>query len=160
MGGKAKTADEAMTLLDRAIQDGSAVRTMERMVAAQGGDARVVADPSLLEVAAVTVPIAAAAAGTVTAVDALAIGLASVAMGAGRARADAKVDPAVGISVDAKPGTKVHAGDVLARVHVRDASAASAVTERIRAAFTIDAGDAAAAARTRPAPLVRGRVEA
>jgi thymidine phosphorylase len=102
------------------------------------------------------VPITASAEGVVVALDALAIGLASVAMGAGRARADAAIDPAVGISLDAKPGTRVRAGDVLARLHVRDASAGNAIAERVRAAFTV----APQTESLRPPPLVRGRVEA
>jgi pyrimidine-nucleoside phosphorylase len=156
MGGKAKDAADARALLERAIARGDAVRTMERMVEAQGGDPRVVADPSRLVVASVTVPVVAASGGTVTAVDALAVGLAAVAMGAGRARADAAVDPAVGISVDVKPGARVAAGDVLARVHVRDEAAGKAIAERIRGAYTIDAQAHVSA----PATLVRGRIEA
>jgi pyrimidine-nucleoside phosphorylase len=128
MGGKAKDAADARALLERAIARGDAVRTMERMVEAQGGDPRVVADPSRLV----------------------------VAMGAGRARADAAVDPAVGISVDVKPGARVAAGDVLARVHVRDEAAGKAIAERIRGAYTIDAQAHVSA----PATLVRGRIEA
>jgi pyrimidine-nucleoside phosphorylase len=155
MGGKAKSADEARTLLDRAIAQGDAVRTMERMIEAQGGDARVAAEPSRLAVAPVTVPITSASEGTVIFVDALAVGLASVAMGAGRARTDASIDPAVGISVDVKPGARVRAGDVLARLHVRDESSASAIAERVCAAFTVEPRIES----LRPPPLVRGRVE-
>ena len=156
MGGKAKTADEARIMLDRAITQGDAVRTMERMVLAQGGDARVVGEPQRLEVAPVTVAITSKSEGTVTAVDALAIGLASVAMGAGRTRADQAIDPMVGISIDVKPGGRVRANDVLARLHVRDEAAGQAIAERVRGAFTVSPeGDA-----RRAPPLVRGRVEA
>ena len=156
MGGRANTADEARIMLDRAIAQGDAVRTMERMVLAQGGDARVVAEPQRLEVAPVTVAITSPSEGTVTAVDALAIGLASVAMGAGRTRADQAIDPMVGISIDVKPGARVRANDVLARLHVRDAAAGQAIAERVRGAFTVSpVGDA-----RRAPPLVRGRVEA
>ena len=49
----------------------------------------------------------AARAASSTRVDALDIGLAAVAMGAGRTRADQAVDPAVGITVLAKPGARV-----------------------------------------------------
>jgi thymidine phosphorylase len=85
-------------------------------------------------------------------VDALAIGLASVAMGAGRTRADQPVDHQVGISVLKKPGAAVQVGDVLARLHVRDAAASSEVAARVAAAFSI--GDRVAA----PPPLVLGAI--
>jgi thymidine phosphorylase len=122
------------------------------MVAAQGGDARVVASPSRLALAAVAVPIAAHAAGFVTGIDALEIGLAGVAMGAGRTRADQKVDPAVGIELAVARGDRVERGGLLATLYVRHAADADAVRARVRAAFTV--GDRAEAV---PA-LVMGRI--
>jgi thymidine phosphorylase len=100
------------------------------------------------------VTVAADAEGYVTAVDALEIGLTAVAMGAGRTRVDQSVDPAVGISVDAKPGTHVRRGDPLVRLHVRSPEDAQRYQSRVRAAFHM--GPAAPV----PLPLVRGRVEA
>jgi pyrimidine-nucleoside phosphorylase len=154
LGGRASTLEEARARLAKAIASGDGARTFERMIAAQGGDARVVAEPGRLEIASVEVAVQAPRGGFVESVDALAIGLAAVAMGAGRARADAKVDPAVGLSIDAKPGTRVNAGDTLARVHVRRASDAPAIAERVLAAFAI--GDI----QRVPPPLVCGRLGA
>ncbi len=155
LGGRAKTLDEGRALLAKAIASGDGARVFERMIAAQGGDARVVSEPSRLEIAKVEVAVRAPRTGVVEAIDALAIGLAAVAMGAGRARADAKVDPAVGISIDAKPGTHVKAGDVLARVHVRNAPDADAIAARVLGAFAI--GEQL---RLPVPPLVCGRLPA
>ena len=141
LGGKAKDTTDATAKLRAAIADGSAVRVMEKMVEAQGGDAKVVADPSRLEMAKEVVDVEAPRAGFVADIDALAIGLTGVAMGAGRTRADQKVDPAVGIEIDAKPGHAVKAGDVVARIFVRTRSAADPLVERVASAFTY--GDAA-----------------
>jgi pyrimidine-nucleoside phosphorylase len=152
LGGKADDVAHGTARLKEAIASGAALRVMERMVEAQHGDPRVVADPALLVCAKETVEVTATRAGVVTGVDALAIGLAGVAMGAGRTRADQAVDPAVGIDVEAKPGDAVTAGQVLARLHVHSASGAAAVRERVAGAFTI--GDAAPAVR----PLVVGRI--
>ncbi|HVH43238.1 MAG TPA: thymidine phosphorylase, partial [Labilithrix sp.] len=93
LGQKAKDVAEGTAKLRAAIANGDAVRVMEKMVAAQGGDASVVADPSKLVVASEVVPVKAPRDGFVTGIDALAIGLTGVAMGAGRTRADQKVDP-------------------------------------------------------------------
>jgi pyrimidine-nucleoside phosphorylase len=111
------------------------------MIRAQGGDPRVVADRSRLEVAPVEVVVEAPRDGTVVRADALAIGLAAVAMGAGRVRADQPVDHAVGIYVDAKPGARVVRGQPLARLRVRKAEDAAAVKERVANAFTLGDGD-------------------
>jgi len=153
VAGQAGTVELARKELGAAIASGRALAVMERMVAAQGGDPRVVADPSLLVVAP-GVAVLAAESGFVASVDALEIGLAAVALGAGRTRADQRVDPAVGISIEAKPGAKVVRGEPLALLHVRDPRDAEAVRARVERAFAI------ANAAPPPRPLVLGRVAA
>jgi len=154
LGGVAKDVGEATTKLRAAIANGDAVRVMEKMVAAQGGDASVVAQPSKLEVAKEILEVKAPKAGFVTALDALAIGLTGVAMGAGRTRSDQKVDPAVGIEIDAKPGDRVESGQTVARVFVRKKEGAEGILQRVAEAFAY--GDAAPAVP----PLVIGRITA
>jgi pyrimidine-nucleoside phosphorylase len=149
----AKRADDekaALKSLQSAIDSGAAVGVMEKMIAAQHGDPKVAGDPSLLDVASERVDVTAGRAGFVTRADALAIGRAAVAMGAGRARAEDVVDPAVGISVFAKPGDHVERGQPLAALHVRKRDAS--IEERVRAAYAIE--DTAPAAR----PLFIGRI--
>jgi pyrimidine-nucleoside phosphorylase len=157
LGGRAARVDEARKQLAAAIASGAAARTFEKMIEAQGGDPRVVAEPSRLAVAPVEVVVPAESAGFVTRIDALAVGLSSVAMGAGRERADAAVDPAVGITLEAKPGARVAIGEPLARIHVRKESDAGPIAARLRTAFTLAADQLGL---VRPAPLVLGRIEA
>jgi len=152
LGGRAADAAAATAQLREAIASGAAARVMERMVEAQGGDPSVVAAPAKLAVAPVVVEVTAPRSGFVTGIDALAIGLAGVAMGAGRTRADQRVDPAVGIEIDRKPGEAVKAGETVARVLVRDRAAGEAVKARVADAFVY--GDAAPP----DAPLVVGRI--
>lgn len=136
LGGKATDTKDATAKLRAAIASGAGVRVMEKMVAAQGGDAKVVADPSLLEVAKEVIDVHAPRDGFVADIDALALGLTGVAMGAGRTRADQKVDPAVGIELDAKPGDPVKKGQPVARVFVRSRHVAPPFVQRVSAAFT------------------------
>jgi pyrimidine-nucleoside phosphorylase len=138
LGAAAQSDATARAMLDDAIASGKAVRLAERMIEAQHGDARFASDPSLLEIAPMAVPIQAPRGGFVLRADALAIGRAAVAMGAGRARAEDMVDPAVGIAVRAKPGTAVQAGDLLATLYVRKRD--ESIEERVRSAYVI--GDA------------------
>ncbi len=152
LGGVAASDAEAREKLRAAITSGRAVEVMERMVAAQGGDARVVARPSLLALADVAVPVLAGEGGVVTGIDALEIGLAGVAMGAGRTRADQKVDPAVGIELAVARGDRVERGGLLAKVYVRHTADAESVCARVRGAFTV--GERVEAAP----PLVMGRI--
>jgi pyrimidine-nucleoside phosphorylase len=154
MAGVAKSEQDAGVRLAAAIATGAAAQTAERMIRAQGGDPRVVADRSLLEVAREEVVVEAPRDGTVERVDALGIGLAAVAMGAGRTRADQAVDHAVGIYVDARPGARVTRGQPLARLRVRSKGDAATVVERVASSFVL--GDASPPQR----PLVLGRISA
>jgi pyrimidine-nucleoside phosphorylase len=152
IGGVASSDDEARAKLADAIASGRAARTMERLVEAQGGDPRVVADPSLLPTAPILVEVRADRSGYVGAIDSLELGLTAVALGAGRTRVDQKVDPGVGIDLRKKPGEAVAAGETLATIRLREGAEAPA--DRVRAAFRVD--DARPAAR----PLILGRIEA
>ncbi len=154
LGGCANDDADARSRLGRAIASGDAARIAERMIDAQGGDARVVQDRWRIEVADEEVVVGAPADGYVRSVDALGIGLAAVAMGAGRTRADQAVDHAVGIRVEAKPRTRVAKGEPLARVYCRsNARNVGDVVERVRTAFTL--GETAPPVR----PLLLGRVD-
>jgi thymidine phosphorylase len=150
LGSAARDGAEARAKLDAAIASGAAARTAERMIEAQGGDARVVADRTRLGLAPVEMVVEAPADGWVTRADALVIGLTGVAMGAGRTRADQSVDHGVGIWVEAKPGARVSRGQPLARMRLRTPD--EALLDRLRSAFAV--GDAPPPSR----PLMLGRV--
>jgi pyrimidine-nucleoside phosphorylase len=152
LGGVAASAEEARAEMQSAIASGAAAAVMEKMIAAQGGDPRVVGDPSRLPRAPVVVEVRAAKDGYVTGIDPMAIGLSAVAMGAGRTRADQAVDPAVGIELAVTRGDRVQAGALLAEVVVRREEDAKAVLPRIEGAFEI--GDA----KVEAPPLVLSRI--
>jgi pyrimidine-nucleoside phosphorylase len=139
MGGLAKSPADARRAMERAIADGSAAKRMERIVKAQGGDPRVVAEPDRLPRVRTRIDLPAPRAGYVTALDALEIGRACVTLGAGRTRADQPIDPAVGVMLHKKIGDRVKKGESLATVHVRDRKKAGPAAERIGRAFTVAA---------------------
>ncbi len=153
LGGAAPSVGAAREALSAAIGAGRAAATLERMIEAQGGDPRVVSDPSLLAVAPLALEIKADRSGYVGGVHALELGLSAVALGAGRTRADQRVDHGVGIDVRKKRGDAVAAGEVLAVVRARSES--TAPLDRIAAAFELTD-----APPPTPAGLVLDRVEA
>ncbi len=139
MAGVAPTGAAARRALQRSIDDGSALQKFKDMVAAQGGDARVVDDPSLLPQAPVVLPVPSRASGYVKRVDALAVALAAAALGAGRRRAEDTVDPSVGVSALVKVGEYVRTGDALCVVHAAsDAAATEAAAALLHA---VELGD-------------------
>jgi pyrimidine-nucleoside phosphorylase len=153
LGRVAPDETAARAMLARAIADGSALAKFAEIVRAQGGDARVVADPSFLPRARRAVPIASLAEGYVEAIDAEAVGRAAVALGAGRETVDATIDPAVGFVLEAKLGDRVQRGQPLAVMHFNDERRAEEVERRIQRAYRVGAQ------RPAPRPLVIERIE-
>jgi pyrimidine-nucleoside phosphorylase/thymidine phosphorylase len=129
--------------VEAAIADGRGLARLREIVAAQGGDPAAIDDPARLPRAAQVLPVAAPAGGVVEAIDAEAVGLAAMALGAGRARVDDRIDPAVGIVLTVKVGERVEAGQPLCLVH-RNAGGEpqDRVADRLRAAYRVGPGPA------------------
>jgi pyrimidine-nucleoside phosphorylase len=113
-----------------AVENGTALATYERWIAAQGGDPAEAALPS----APVVTEVPASADGFVRSIGAVDIGMAALRLGAGRQTKDDTIDHSVGIRCLKKRGDGVASGDVLAEVHARgDASAKRAEAEVLAA---------------------------
>jgi len=151
VAGVAKSA-AARRRLEAALASGAALEVFARMVSAHGGDDRVVYDPRRLPRTKRHIEVRSRQAGYVRACDALELGLVSVALGAGRTRADQKVDAAVGIELCAKPGDRIDLGQPLAVLHVRGAEQQKSLVERTLSAFEIGEKP------PRPQPLLLERI--
>jgi len=130
--GAAPDLAEARRLLEASVGSGAALAKFRELIAAQGGDARVVDEPGRLPQASFLKPFLSPRDGYVTDVDAMGIALAALHLGAGRARAEDPVDHAVGIDGLAKRGRAVRTGEPLAMIHAnseRTARAAEAMVE-------------------------------
>jgi len=146
LAGVAADLPAARAAVEGAIRDGRGLDKLAEIVRAQGGDPEAVRDPGRLPRAPRRYEVPAPAAGFVAAVDGEAVGLAAMALGAGRARVEDRVDPAVGLEVLKKVGDPVERGEPLCRVHEGARSEPRpAVTARIHRAWRI-AGSAPAAA--------------
>jgi len=122
LGGLAKVEQEGRAKLQTVLDSGAALEKFREMVAAQGGDARVVDDYSILPAAKLIEDVVApaGAAGFIATVDALKVGHAGMALGAGRENAQSKIDHAVGLTDLVKIGEPVAPGTRLARIHAND----------------------------------------
>ena len=153
LNGAAKDAADARAKMERAVQDGSAVRKLQEIVQAQHGDPRAVEDYALLPQARATADVVAPRDGFVTAIDTEGVGRAGVVLGAGRERTDARIDPAVGFTILKKVGERVGKGEPLVRVHYNTDARLDDVKARLAACWRV--GPAAPA----PRPLVLERLE-
>jgi pyrimidine-nucleoside phosphorylase len=130
--------EEALAHAAAAVDGGAALERFRAMVQAQGGDPRVVDDPTgVLPQAPVREPLLADRTGILAAVRAEEIGLASVGLGAGRLRKGDAVDPAVGIVVHPKIGDRLEVGMPIGEVHGRDRDAAAEAAGRVLAAMDV-----------------------
>jgi pyrimidine-nucleoside phosphorylase len=140
LAGVVKNEAEGEEKMLAVIESGAGARVFERMIEAQGGDPRVVTDLDRLPAAEHRVVLESDVDGVVTAVDALEVGLTAVAMGAGRTRAEDRVDPVVGIELGVTVGEAVAKGQPLATLHVRSVDDAEPHALRLRQAIVVKAG--------------------
>jgi pyrimidine-nucleoside phosphorylase len=128
--------DEGRARIRRALSDGSAKQKFAQIVAAQGGDPRVLDDRRLLPTAPRRLEVLAPRGGVVTAIDTEAVGVASMLLGGGRQRATDAIDPRVGFELRARLGDRVEQHQPLAVLHVGDIDGA-AVAQKLAAAITL-----------------------
>ena len=120
LGGLAKTQADARRQLDRALASGAALEMFGKLIEAQGGDRRIIEDPSLLPQAGAVEVFRSPAAGRVSRVEPRVIGRAITELGGGRRALGDVIDPAVGFVITVKPGDKVTAGEPIASIFARD----------------------------------------
>ncbi|MEX1006090.1 MAG: thymidine phosphorylase [Acidimicrobiia bacterium] len=142
---------DARDQMTRAISSGAAMERFADVIAAQDGNPRVVEDRSLLPTADRKATVDASRDGVVILCHARRIGIAAMRLGAGRERTEDTIDPGVGITIEAKPGDRVEAGEPLATLHYRHPARLQEALRVLEGAFEV--GDAAD-----PAPLLLGRI--
>jgi thymidine phosphorylase len=117
LGGSVSSMEEGKKLSEKLIRSGEALEKFRKMVALQGGDARVVDDPKRLPQAKQKMEVVSAKAGYVTAIQCERAGTACVILGGGRERKEDSVDPAVGFVLHKKVGDSVSSGESLCTLH-------------------------------------------
>jgi pyrimidine-nucleoside phosphorylase len=117
LGGRAKSVAAGRALAAEMIASGRARDTFREVIRLQGGDARVIDDPSRLPHARHSARVDARRAGYVTAIHCERVGVASMLLGGGREKKEDSVDPAVGLVLEKKIGDAVKAGENLCTLH-------------------------------------------
>lgn len=116
-----KIAGVSRAELEKLIDDGSARRKFDEIVAAQGGNPADLSKLGEIHKAPIIREMLAPITGKIEKVDAGLIGQAALQLGAGRAKATDGVDFAVGFDQLVKVGDPVHAGHPVCRIHARSA---------------------------------------
>ncbi|HAQ8560646.1 TPA: pyrimidine-nucleoside phosphorylase, partial [Enterococcus faecium] len=107
LAGKAKTTDEARTLLQEALESGKALAKFKEMIQNQGGDPAIVEHPERILTARYTMELPAKQSGVVSKIVANELGIAAMMLGAGRKTKEEDIDHAVGLKLHKKIGDTV-----------------------------------------------------
>jgi len=106
------------------------------MIAAQGGD-----PDADLPAARETHELTATRDGVMTSLDALAVGIAAWRLGAGRSRKEDRVQPAAGVTIHAKPGDAVRAGQPVLTLHTDTPERFERAIEALDGAWEVREGE-------------------
>ena len=136
-GGMAEEEAEARQKLQKAIEDGSALRKLAQFVEAQGGDPKAVYEPELLPKAEIIQTIPARLEGYVHSITCDEIGICSLLLGGGRETKESEIDLSVGLVLCKKVGDYVKAGEPLAYIHANDKQKLQAAIDRFYPAYHI-----------------------
>ncbi len=136
-GEKARTEEEARAMLQKTIEDGSALQKLAQFVEAQGGNSQAVCDTGLLPKASIIQPIPAKSEGYIQSIACDEIGMCSLILGGGRETKESEIDLSVGLVLGKKVGDHVKTGEPLAYIHANDESKLQAAIDRFYPAYTI-----------------------
>jgi pyrimidine-nucleoside phosphorylase len=136
--GVAKTVEEAVQLLEKTIEDGSALNKLAEFVKAQGGDNRAVFNTDLFPKASLVEEIPAWEDGYVSFIHTDEVGMTSLILGGGRETKESIIDLTVGIKIQKKLGDQVTKGDALATLYANDSRKLAEAKKRLCGAYVID----------------------
>jgi pyrimidine-nucleoside phosphorylase len=135
--GCASALAEAEAMLAGALANGAGLNMLREMIAAQGGDASVCDNVSLLPKAPVIRPVSAKESGFVQCMDTTQLGICAQHMGAGRVRKEDVIDPSVGFVLHKRIGDRIEKGEPLVTVHAKDEASFRIAEETLLEKITI-----------------------
>lgn len=127
---------EALTKIDAVLATGKAAEIFAQMIAALGGPSDFIENPwAAMQKANVITDVKASEHGYLAQVNTRALGISVVSLGGGRTAPGQKINHSVGFDRILPLGVKVNRGDVIARVHAKDADSAKCAVEQYQQAI-------------------------
>lgn len=151
LAGVAGSTLSAKQTVQRHIEDGTALESLKKIIAAQGGDTSYIDDPEKFPKAKHIRKLPAPKRGYVHTINASQIAKGVHLLGAGPDE-DGKIDYSVGVSEIKKVGTQVKQGEPLMMIHYNDEAKLEQALEYFKAAYRL------APKRPTPPPLIVERV--
>jgi len=136
-GGIAENEEQAMTMLHKVIEDGSALEKLADFVEAQGGNRQAVYEPDLLPIAENVSEVKSTKEGYIQKIICDEVGICSLILGGGRETKESEIDLSVGIVLKKKVGDYVKEGDLLAVIYYNSENKMHTCKERLLKAYKI-----------------------
>ena len=114
---RTNSLDKARKMLEQTITDQTAIKKLEDMVNAQGGDSSYITNPSKVHLPKQIVKVKSRKTGYIKDLHAHTLGIVSMKLGGGREKTEDKIDYSVGIILHKKIGDYVEEGEHLLEVH-------------------------------------------
>ncbi len=139
LGDRTGDAEAGRKLAEEMIASGRARDTFREIIRQQGGDARVVDDPSRLPRAAHSSDVGSATSGYVSEINCEKLGTACVVLGGGREKKEDTIEPAVGLEFHKRLGEKVDRGETMVTMHYNSDARLAESRGLIESAYRIGA---------------------
>jgi len=144
LGERTKSVEEGRRLAEEMILSGKALDRFRQCIRLQGGNERVIDDPSLLPMAKSQAHVTSAKSGFITSTRCRDFGVALAVLGGGREKKEDRIDPGVGLEFHKRVGDKVEAGEKLVTIQYNSEAKLAEAKNLVAAAFEI--GNVAASA--------------
>lgn len=131
LGKKVDNDTDARAMLEKVLEDGSALAKFKEFIGAQGGNVDFVDNYELFDSASIVKEVVAQKDGFVNKMNAEAVGKCALVLGAGRETKESVIDLAAGIILNKKVNDEVKKGDVLAYIHANDEAKADEVVGKM-----------------------------
>ena len=135
--GIAETEQEARKMLQKGIDDGSALKKLAQLVEGQDGDPKAVYDTELLPKAPVQLEVKSDMAGFVKHISAKDVGLVSMHLGGGRVTKESVIDLSVGVILNKKVADRVELDEALGVIHAQTMEKAQEAAQLLKNCYTI-----------------------
>ncbi len=137
LGKVVEDVEQGRQKMHQVLSDGSALEKFQHLVRLQGGDPKVIANPSKFTRAMNQTPILSEQTGYVQSINSESVGIASMLLGAGRERLDSRIDHAAGIILKKKVGDAISSGEALCVLEYNDDTKLSDAIECIKQAYIV-----------------------
>jgi pyrimidine-nucleoside phosphorylase len=117
LGERTRSVEEGRALAKEMIASGKAIDRFRQCIRLQGGDPRIVDDPSLMPAAEHHLDVTSPKSGYIAAMRNRDFGVALAILEGGRAKKEDRIDPAVGLEFHRRIGDHVKAGEKLVTIH-------------------------------------------